>query len=301
MYQRFRNEDFAICCPYHEDNHPSCSINLQKSCWYCFVCEKGGALVDLIAELEGVTYLQAAVLLAQLEAKNENYFDAEDPKSRQQILQEQLQRTKEAHTFYQSLPVVAWEKENHGYLFQERGFEARVLRDFRVKVNAFGNYPLIFPLFSDGFFVGYTARCLGDMKPKYKNNPGFPRTQLLLSRRKIQPGPVFVVEGWLDKMMSSQHDFQNTTALLHWKISSRQFKMLSRQATEIISGLDNDSCGEQGHEELCRLAFLANIPITRYAFPEGIKDIGGIKEKRLFWKGMKERKEEKRTFAGYKS
>lgn len=299
MFTESPTDDFLICCPFHEDTNPSCSVNLRKGLWYCFgPCARGGQLEELIAKLEGISYLQAAVLLAQLEGKHQAYFGSEGPRSSpEQLLEIRTQRTVEAHSFYESLPFVDWESEYHPYLMRERGFSAHTLNQFKVKINHGGMYPLVFPLFSYGMFVGYTTRCLGDMKPKYKHNPGFPRTCFLLSRQKLKRGPVLLVEGWLDKMMPYQHGWTNTAALMNCRISRKQVQLLETIATEIISATDADDAGQQGHEEICKVFRSSGLPVSRFAFPQGVKDPGSMVSRKSFWKGMEQRQPEKRVFA----
>jgi len=37
------------CAPCHDDRHPSFSADLDKCCWYCFACGRGGGIKDLAA------------------------------------------------------------------------------------------------------------------------------------------------------------------------------------------------------------------------------------------------------------
>jgi 5S rRNA maturation endonuclease (ribonuclease M5) len=50
------NGDLTICCPFHADSTPSCSVSPKKNgCFHCFGCNKIGSLHTLIAELKGIT------------------------------------------------------------------------------------------------------------------------------------------------------------------------------------------------------------------------------------------------------
>lgn len=44
---------FRIRCPFHEDDRPSCSVNLESKVFNCFACGEQGNVFDLIAGLEG--------------------------------------------------------------------------------------------------------------------------------------------------------------------------------------------------------------------------------------------------------
>jgi hypothetical protein len=53
------NRDLAICCPFHDDTHPSLSISVKKcGCWHCFggSCKRSGSLFDLAQGFKAATY-----------------------------------------------------------------------------------------------------------------------------------------------------------------------------------------------------------------------------------------------------
>lgn len=48
-----------IQCPIHEDRTPSLKIYPHTNSWYCFGCGKGGAPVNFLMELEGISFKEA--------------------------------------------------------------------------------------------------------------------------------------------------------------------------------------------------------------------------------------------------
>lgn len=42
-----KKDEYIITCPLHDDHKPSCSVNLEKEVFYCFVCRRGGVLSEL--------------------------------------------------------------------------------------------------------------------------------------------------------------------------------------------------------------------------------------------------------------
>lgn len=42
----------AICCPYHIEKTPSCSINMDTGYFHCFSCQEQGSLERLISKIE---------------------------------------------------------------------------------------------------------------------------------------------------------------------------------------------------------------------------------------------------------
>lgn len=51
-----------ICCPFHDDNHPSMKLN--EKYFYCFGCGATGDVIDFVARLFGLTSYEAAKKLA---------------------------------------------------------------------------------------------------------------------------------------------------------------------------------------------------------------------------------------------
>ena len=51
-----------ICCPFHDDKTPS--MKLYDDHFYCFGCQKSGDVIDLAAQLLGLTNYEAAKRLA---------------------------------------------------------------------------------------------------------------------------------------------------------------------------------------------------------------------------------------------
>ena len=52
-----------VCCPFHNDQHPSMKLNEQY--FYCFGCGATGDVIDLVARLFGLNSYEAAQKLAQ--------------------------------------------------------------------------------------------------------------------------------------------------------------------------------------------------------------------------------------------
>lgn len=59
------NGDLRICCPFHEDHNPSCSVSLKKNgCFRCFGCREEGSLMKLLAGLKHISQGEAIRLRA---------------------------------------------------------------------------------------------------------------------------------------------------------------------------------------------------------------------------------------------
>jgi 5S rRNA maturation endonuclease (ribonuclease M5) len=66
------NGDITICCPFHDDSTPSCSVSPKKRCFYCFGCRETGTLTHLAMKLQGISKretIQQRAAAAQLEVE----------------------------------------------------------------------------------------------------------------------------------------------------------------------------------------------------------------------------------------
>lgn len=51
------------CCPFHRETKPSLKVYEGKGGWHCFGCNAGGSVIDLVMQLEGISFSQAVVRL----------------------------------------------------------------------------------------------------------------------------------------------------------------------------------------------------------------------------------------------
>ena len=54
-----KGKNYFALCPFHTEKTPSFSINEQLQSYHCFGCGKGGDVIQLVMELENLTYVEA--------------------------------------------------------------------------------------------------------------------------------------------------------------------------------------------------------------------------------------------------
>lgn len=59
-------------CPFHPDEHPSLSIDLERGLWFCHSCGEGGDIVRFIMLQQGLTFRPAAQYLGALREAGED-------------------------------------------------------------------------------------------------------------------------------------------------------------------------------------------------------------------------------------
>ncbi len=69
------NGDITICCPFHDDSTPSCSVSPKKRCFHCFGCKEKGTLTQLAMKLQGVGKAEAIQHRAKVAGLEVEYHD----------------------------------------------------------------------------------------------------------------------------------------------------------------------------------------------------------------------------------
>lgn len=65
--------ELTCCCPFHWDEHPSFSMNLETALYTCHACGEKGNIVTFIAKMEGITTKQASKMINEGEYSGSKY------------------------------------------------------------------------------------------------------------------------------------------------------------------------------------------------------------------------------------
>jgi hypothetical protein len=60
-----RGDEWNGCCPFHEDKHPSFSVNAKDGLYRCLGCDAKGDTIAFAMKAEGLTFIKACELVAQ--------------------------------------------------------------------------------------------------------------------------------------------------------------------------------------------------------------------------------------------
>ena len=63
--QEWEQEEVKVCCPFHDDNRPSASINTQKGLFHCWVCNIGYNEEQFVAKINNISTTEAVKLLGR--------------------------------------------------------------------------------------------------------------------------------------------------------------------------------------------------------------------------------------------
>ena len=68
--ENWNNEEVKVLCPFHEDTHPSASINTYKDLFHCWVCNIGYNEEQFIARINGISSADAIILLGKYQVQD---------------------------------------------------------------------------------------------------------------------------------------------------------------------------------------------------------------------------------------
>lgn len=281
-----------IICPFHEDVNPSMMYDLRDGSWYCLGCGLGGSsAVDFIQQMAKEKNKKAnamKVLFKILKSKEISKLQMTKRISKKIDFELELLRAKD---YYYGLSKTTWGRNYSDEqlliidYMNKRGFAPEVLTKYGARYTYNDIYPIVFPLLDNGIFKGYVCRTINnehaESKRKYLYNEGF-RRKLCLCGTYTQDETVIIVEGYMDMLKLKTFGVKNVVAILGWKISEDQIKLLKdKNIKNVICCLDNDKAGMKGLNELKK-----HFDVLEFVYKKGTKDPGEM-SRQEFVKQMK--------------
>ena len=270
-------------CPFHNEKTPSFNVNNEKGFYHCFGCGKGGDLIDFAMNIEGLEFVEALDLLAEIAG-------IELPKTRhsgpgRDVIESLRTVYAEATDYYHRQLI----KSSHAMTYlEERGIKDTTSRLFKLGLapnqwdglfsklkdrfepgilNQSGLFRTgqtgkAFDLFRDrimfpihdafGHVIAFGGRLFsGEEGPKYINSPESPLYtkgkhvfNLNMAKAFLKKSrEVIVVEGYMDAVQVYQAGIGGVIAGLGTAFTPEQAKLLKRYADKAILNFDGDPAG----------------------------------------------------------
>jgi DNA primase len=295
-----------VPCLFHDDDHPSLSINLAKQVFHCFGCGAEGDVIEFVRlaeHLEGdprraaarVAELSGSALAAREERHKKQDkralrkppearegTDAGKPSSPASPAAERLPTAPQAPV-NPPLRFRLTLEPDHPYL-RARGFPPDLARTYGLGFASRGLLAgrLAIPIHSEtGELVAYAGRFPGESgwpagEDKYKLPDGFKKSHVLFNLRRVlarsAPRHLVLVEGYFGALWLDQLGY-DAVALMGARISPEQLGLLARAAPERITVLlDGDAPGREAAGELvpllARSFFVRNIVLAPEEEPD---------------------------------
>ncbi|WP_071395800.1 DNA primase [Bacillus tuaregi] len=206
-----QGRNYTGLCPFHNENSPSFSVSVEKQVYHCFGCGAGGNVFSFLMQIEGLSFQEAAIKLAQ--NANIDLGMSISTLSKPNTLSDEARQMIEAHNllrkFYHHLLVNTKEGQHALEYLLERGFTSDSIDKFQIgysldswdfdvkfltnknfqptlmekagliiKREQDGSYfdrfrnRIMFPIFDrNGETIAFSGRALGAQSPKYLNSP----------------------------------------------------------------------------------------------------------------------------------
>ena len=266
-------------CPLHEgDGDRSLSVNVKQGLYFCFACKKGGNVITLVQELEGVSVREAALKLKDSFLDGEGQPPppaAEEPPTQKSKPEEPEQdEEKAADEVNPPLGFSLRVDPEHEY-GESRGISSSAFvyleAGYCLSKGLFvGKF--VFPLHNDqGALVGFCGRAVEDEdKPKYLFPKGLQKRYLLFNfHREVheQVDEVILVEGFFGLARVKELGFP-CVALMGSKMTEEQEALLTTYFKRVVVCLDSDEAGQSGRDD-CLMRLGRQMFVRSVDLPEG--------------------------------
>ncbi len=276
---KVRGDNVTFCCPYHNENNPSCGISASKEVGGCFACGEHFNLTQLVAHQLNMNTSSALEFLT--EKFNTDFRSVKST--------HKMKLYGESNDESVNLPMTALAPYNsgeivHPYLLR-RGFSEDDFVKFKLGWDRVKKRITI-PFFDEkGKLLGFSGRAVKNeldadyglvygSEAKYFIYNHFNAKDYFYPLNLFKPNDTLIlVEGLLDAVWMYKFGYENTLSLVSAEASKTQLNKLKLLGVkQIILCLDNDSAGENGCKRLYNK--LKNyFTFKRVLFPVNKKDV----------------------------
>lgn len=308
-----QGRNYIGLCPFHNEKTPSFSVNRENNVYHCFGCKAGGSVVQFVMEMERLSYPDALLHIAkQLNIAPpvmEYNPRAEMERSRRERI---LAANREAALFFHEKLYQVEGKPMLDYL-HSRGVDDAMIRRFGLGASdeewssllddlvkkgytkeelslaglvhlreghAYDTFRgrVMFPILDAyGNTLGFGARAMGSVQPKYLNTQDTPvfnkrmgvyAINLLRKLRNLDR--VLLVEGYMDVIALSKYGVDGVVATLGTALTAEQARMMKKFAPEVWVAYDGDEAGQLATLRALDILQQETIPARVLHFPAGV-------------------------------
>lgn len=258
------NDNYKLCCPFHDERTPSFLIHKDMGLAYCWGCGWHGSVVTAIRDYCNISSDRARELVA----RELGFRLVEGILKRRETL---AQRAK-PQVFPESW-LAAWPHKIHKSIL-ERGLTVETLRDAGSRYDVRGGRQVFPHRNKRGSLLGVAGRTCRGQDPKWLFYWDYSKGRSLYygtNQGESRSGNhVVVTEGVFDVLWFQQHGIQNVVGILGSKPSKYQIAELRNYET-VTFALDNDEAGRAGTEKL-RHSLRKSAKLRQISWPDGVND-----------------------------
>lgn len=316
--------------PFTNEKTASFFVDPVKQVYYCFSSQNGGDVFRFLQTIEGITFRDALVKLADKYGIAITEPTEKDKLYNQKKLEHIKILTDCAQAYHKFLDPEILEYLSRrglkkeiidnfciGYAPNTKEFlEQKVTKNKKILIetgmlvmrdDTMGMYSrfrdrVMFPFIQvDGSIVGFTGRAIrAGQEPKYLNSPEtmlFKKSNLLygihLAQQAIRKSDyVILMEGQFDVLMAHQSGYAMTVCTSGTALTKEHIKELKKMTNRIVFCFDGDNAGLRAVVRGISIALEEQCTIKIITLPEG-KDPADIllADENIFSNALKEKKE----------
>ena len=262
-------QDNRAVCPFHHDQNPSLSINIEKGFFNCFGCDAGGDVIKFVERIEGVSFQEAFQICMKYAGID---LEIEDLVLMDNVKQYYKKRIKQISAFTNQRSIseemidffeIGFSDSNiQDFLYEFQDFTQQLI-DLDLILDPSKNQKLnsripkfikriIFPIRSHFGTISMSGRDVFNIsKVKYINtedNRFFKKNKALynldIAAKYIKKeNYVIIQEGFIDVQRSMVCDYYNSVASLGTAFTQEQAKTLKNLTNTFCFIYDGDDAG----------------------------------------------------------
>lgn len=312
---RKRGKNHSGLCPFHSEKSPSFSVVQDKQFFYCFGCHTGGDVIKFIMDIEGHSYVEAVKYLA--EKAGIPLPEVEDMKDNEELVKKERMKEAHllSAKLYHHVLIHTKYGENAREYLKQRGLSSETIQNFLIgysptnrqflteflKRRGFDMNEMVeaglilqdenghfYDRFSNrvqfpiedirGQVVAFSARIIGNGKPKYMNSPETPifhKSSMLfnLSKAKKQirkSNQLILIEGHVDAITLYQAGVENVVASQGTSFTEEMARLVRRYASQVTICYDGDEPGQDSAGRAADILLATGIDVRIATLTEGL-------------------------------
>lgn len=281
----WKNDKIQICCPIHQEKHPSCAINAHwipddgnevLQVFTCFACGKSGTLQKLLYlsrqdlfknELDAMRFMEERYGISFAKKTHTKFKHI---KRYEELYQEEIQQELlEVKPIYTLAPFKSG-KETYNYFF-ERGFTEEEMKEYMIGRDLKLQTVTIPVFYVNGELAGVIGRKLPENCTEYSQRYhiyDFSKGKLLypLDKFEVFNGEVILIESQLDAILMRRWGYKNVLATMGGTITPYQANIIKGLCEKVVLLFDNDNGGRNAQERAEKL-LKGSVRIKKCTYP----------------------------------
>lgn len=268
--------EYSVHCPFHQDDNPSLSVNIDTGLWCCHACGEKGNGIQFLAKIKNLSFKEAA-----REIQNRFYRGTALKKTRENNKKLQLIPPEVAEKFHAELLE---NKKALEFLKKKRGWTLETVKRFKL---GYDNHRVMIPIFDEfGRLVNIRKYSPSGASPKFLHwDEGFGEARWF-PIENLQHDEVVLFEGEPDTILANQLGINALTQTAGANTFKDKWAELFK-GKKVWICYDNDETGRTGAQKAAAiLARTANevriieLPVVgdKEDFTDWVLKYGGTKE-----------------------